>query len=38
MLSCLSVDKDCNNENTYFSMPECDKNMTKSYHASFLTL
>ena len=34
-LSCLSVDKDY--KNFYFYMDECDENMTKSYHASFLT-
>ena len=36
-LSCLSADKDYKNENIHFYMVECDKNMTKSYHASFLT-
>ena len=32
-LSCLSADKDYNNENLYFYMIECDENMTKSFHA-----
>ena len=36
-LSCLSFDKDFKNENIYFYMVECDENMTKSYHVSFLT-
>ena len=36
-LSYLSVDKDYRNANIYFYMVEYDENMTKSYHASFLT-
>ena len=36
-LSCLSVDKEYMNKNIYFCKVECDENMTKSYHASFLT-
>ena len=34
-LSCLSADKDCNNENIYFYMTECGENMNNFYHASF---
>ena len=36
-LSCLNIDKDCNNENICFSLDECDENNTMSYHESFLT-
>ena len=36
-LSCLSDDKDCNNENICFYMTEYDENMTKLYHTSFHT-
>ena len=36
-LSCLSADKDYNNENIYFYISECNENMTKSYHTSFPT-
>ena len=35
-LSYLSTDKGYNNENIYLYMAECDENMTKSNHASFL--
>ena len=35
-LSCLSVDKDYRNDNIYFYMVECDENMFKSYHESFI--
>ena len=35
-LSCLSVDQDYRNENIDFYMAECDEDMTKSYHASFI--
>ena len=35
-LSCLSVDRDFNNENIYFYMDECNESITKCYHASFL--
>ena len=37
-LSCLSTDKDCNNENIFFYMTESSENMTQFYHTSFLTL
>ena len=30
-LSCLSANKDYNNENIYLCSIECDENMTKSY-------
>ena len=36
-LSCLSADKDYNNENINFYVVEWDENMTKSNHASFST-
>ena len=36
-LSCVSADKDYKNENIYFYIVECDKNMTKSCCASFST-
>ena len=37
-LSCLSVDKDYNNENIYFYMAKSGENMTKFYHVSFIIL
>ena len=35
-LSCLSINKDYNNENIYIYVAECGENMTKSYYASFI--
>ena len=36
-LSFLGFDKDYESKNIYLYMAECGENMTKSYHASFLT-
>ena len=36
-LSCLTSNKDCNNDNIHSYIAKCGENMNKSYHESFRT-